>query len=76
MNKYFIFFTNHDGQEELGGSHYDFERMCGVIETFLETNKERDFAFVSACQQGQDGQVEEVVRWKKGSLTPVFDQRA
>ena len=71
MNKYFIFFTNKDGQEELGGSHYDFDRMCETIETFLSINKERDFLFVSACRQNDDGEIEELARWarRKSSKT-------
>ena len=76
MNKYFIFFTDDNGEEELGGSHYDFDLMCETIENFLEINKERQFTFISACEQMDNGQVEEIVRWKRGSLIPVFDQRS
>lgn len=75
MNANFIFFTNRDGQEELGGSHYDFDQMCEIIESFLEINKERDFLFVSACRQNENGQVKEVVRWQKGSIIPLVDLR-
>lgn len=74
MNENFIFFTSDQG-EELGGTHYDFDRMCEAIETFISTNKEREFLFISACQKTEDGTIREMVRWERGSLIPVLDLR-
>lgn len=75
MNEYFIFFTCPDGLEELGGSHYDLDQMISVIEAFLRTNQEREFLFVSACQRCGEGEIEELVRWERGSDVPVLDLR-
>lgn len=76
VNDYFIFFTNLDGEEELGGSHYNFDHMIQIIEMFLRTNKEREFLFVSACRKKENGEMEEVVRWKNGTREPVLDLRS
>jgi hypothetical protein len=75
MATYHIFLTNPEGKEEMGGSHFDLARTCGIIETFIRVNKEREFVTISACREEEDGSITELARWNKGSTTPVFDIR-
>lgn len=74
MNRYWIFFENKKGEEELGGSHYDFDRMCETIELFIRVNKKREYNFVSACEM-VEGEIVEIVRWQEGLDVPILDKR-
>jgi hypothetical protein len=73
--QYHIMLTNPEGREEMGGSHFNLTRACGIVETFLEVNREREFMTISVCREEQDGSVTELARWEKGSTVPVFDIR-
>lgn len=75
MNSYYIFFTDQEGRETLGGSHYDLEIICQIIESFIRINRERQYTFVSACTTNSSGHLEELVRWRSGSVCPIYDRR-
>jgi hypothetical protein len=70
-----VFLTDPAGREHLVLSHFDFDLMCSSVEIFLSSNPTREFSFVTACRLGSDGEVEEIVRWQKGSRIPLFDHR-
>jgi hypothetical protein len=74
-NSAFVFFTEIDGEEKLGGSHYDFDLLCNIAEMFMRHNKERDFLFMSICKKDNNGEIKEWIRWAKGSIIPLFDLR-
>ena len=75
MPRYWTFFTNLEGEQETGGSHFNLYEISRGVEMFLSINPTREFSSVAVCRQEEDGSLTELARWNKGSTVPVFDIR-